>query len=127
MCEHGAEDMDKDVEKLGFKEIIFKSNGEPALKRPRRNAGGGIRHPGEQQDGQVKLWENGRVICAGLQSRLDIVIRGSHPVMTWLVQHAAEGISKCQVGEDGKTEYERLTGKPFSRPAVELGVGRETE
>ena len=42
-------------------------------------------------------------------------------MMTWLVQHAAGCISKYQVGEDGKTGYERLKGKPFSRPAVEFG------
>ena len=41
--------------------------------------------------------------------------------MTWFVQHAADCLSKYQVGEDGKTAYERLTGKRFSRAAVEFG------
>ena len=41
--------------------------------------------------------------------------------MTWLVQHAADCLSKYQVGEDGKTAHERLKGKPFSRPVVEFG------
>ena len=30
-------------------------------------------------------------------------------------------MSKYQIGEDGKTAYERLKGKPFSRAAVEFG------
>ena len=30
-------------------------------------------------------------------------------------------MSKYQIGDDGKTAYERLKGKPFTRPAVEFG------
>ena len=41
--------------------------------------------------------------------------------MTWFVQRATGCISKYQVGEDGKTSYEQLKGKPISRPAVEFG------
>ena len=39
--------------------------------------------------------------------------RSSHPVMTWLVQHAADCISK--------SAHERLKGKPFRRHIVEFG------
>ena len=67
------------------------------------------------------LGEHVRAIRAGLHGRLDSVTRGSHPVMTWLVQHAADCISKYQVGEDGKTGYERSKGEPCSRSAVEFG------
>ena len=42
-------------------------------------------------------------------------------MMTWLIQHAADCLSKYQVGEDGKTAYERLKGKKFSRAVVEFG------
>ena len=62
-----------------------------------------------------------RVLRAGLQARLEHVLKGSHLVITWLVQHAADCLSKYQVGEDGKTAYERLKGKAFSRPSVEFG------
>ena len=41
--------------------------------------------------------------------------------MTWFVQLAAGCISKYLVGEDGKTSYEQLKGKPISRLAVEFG------
>ena len=32
MCIHGAEEMEKEINKLGYKDIILKSDGEPALK-----------------------------------------------------------------------------------------------
>ena len=32
VCHHGADAMEKDIEKLGYKEIILKSDGEPAIK-----------------------------------------------------------------------------------------------
>ena len=34
-----------------------------------------------------------------------------HPVMTWLVPHAAEVLSKYLVSVDGKTPFERHFGK----------------
>ena len=132
---HPSQEMKKDIDKLGYKEIILKSDGEPALKsvqeevKRRRNdptilensAPGDSRANGAAERAVQALGEHVRVLRAGLQGRLDMVIRGSHPVMTWLVQHAADCISKYQVGEDGKTGYERLKGKPFSRPSVEFG------
>ena len=50
-----------------------------------------------------------------------MVVRSSHPMLTWLVQHAADCLSKYQIGEDGKTAYERLKGKKFSRAVLEFG------
>ena len=50
-----------------------------------------------------------------------MVIRTSHPILPWLVIHAADCLSKYHIGEDGKTAYERLKGKKFSRAIVEFG------
>ena len=55
------------------------------------------------------LGEHVRVLRAGLQERFGLVIRASHPVMTWLVQRAAE------------SAHERLNGKPFSKHTPEFG------
>ena len=40
---------------------------------------------------------------------------------SWLVEHAADLLSKYQVGEDGRTGYERLKGKPCNHELVEFG------
>ena len=133
--EHGAVAMVKDIEKLGYKEVILKCDGEPAMKsvqeevKKRRidatilenSVPGDSRSNGAAERAVKALGEQVRVLRAGLQGRLGLVMKSSHPVMTWLVQHAADCISKYQVSEDGKTAYERLKGKPFSRAVVEFG------
>ena len=45
----------------------------------------------------------------------------THPALAWLVSHAAWTINRRQVGEDGKTNYERLKGKRFKRQEYEFG------
>ena len=133
--EHGAKAMVDDISKLGYKEIILKCDGEPALKnvqvevQRRREAQtilensvpGDSKTNGAAERAVKAVGEQVRVLRAGLQGRLDMVIRTSHPMLTWLVQHAADCLSKYQVGEDGKTAYERLKGKKFSRAVVEFG------
>ena len=133
--EHGAKSMVEDLAKLGYHEIILKCDGEPALKNvqaevQRRRAAQTILEnsvPGDSKtngaaERAVKaVGEQVRVLRAGLQGRLDMVVRTSHPILTWLVQHAADCLSKYQIGEDGKTAYERLKGKKFSRAVVEFG------
>ena len=133
--EHGAQAMLADLDKLGYKDIILKCDGEPAMKSvqeevKRRRADNTILEnsiPGDSQSNgaaerAVKaVGEQVRVLRAGLQARLGLVVRANHPVMTWLIQHSADCISKYHMGEDGKTAYERLKGKRFSRPAVEFG------
>lgn len=62
-----------------------------------------------------------RVIRQGLESRVGVKMRGSHPVVAWTVEHAADAISKYEAGSDGRTMYERMSGKPCSHEIVEFG------
>ena len=41
--------------------------------------------------------------------------------MAWPVEHAAVALSKYQVGDDGRTAYERLKGKKSQQETVEFG------
>ena len=113
----------------------MKSDGEPAIravqeevKRRRmentileNSPPGDSRANGAAERAVKAVSEQVRVLRAGLQARLESVLKGNHPVTTWLIQHAADCLNKYQMGEDGKTAYERLKGKPFQRPAVEFG------
>ena len=125
--EHGAAAMVSDIERLGYKELILKCDGEPAMKSvqeevKRRRMDPTILEnsvPGASRSKALR--EHVRVLRAGLQERFGLVIRSSHPVMTLLVQHAADCISKYQVSEDGKSAHERLKVKPFSRHTLEFG------
>ena len=40
--------------------------------------------------------------------------------MAWLVEHAADLISRFQVGDDGRTAYERMKGKKCKQEMVEF-------
>ena len=65
--------------------------------------------------------EQVRVIRRGLEQRLELRLSGKHPVTAWLVERAADFLSKCQVGDDGKTGYERWKGKLLHGEEIEFG------
>ncbi len=44
-----------------------------------------------------------------------------HAVMQWLVRYAAWVVIIKQRGDDGKTAYERVRGKPFNRRLLGFG------
>ena len=97
--EHGAKSMMEDIAKLGYKEIILKCDGEPALKnvqaevQRRRSAQiivensvpGDSKTNGAAERAVKAVGEQVRVLRAGLQARLDMIVRTSHPMLTWLV------------------------------------------
>ena len=62
-----------------------------------------------------------RTLKLALQTRLESNNPPRHAAMIWLVQHAGDVVSKCQVGHDGKTAYERIMGKPFREEVLEFG------
>lgn len=69
--------------------------------------------PGESQsNGDAErtahmLEDQPRVIKLALENR----IGAPCPVMSWLLEHASLPLTKCHVGADGKTTYERLHGE----------------
>ena len=133
--EHGAAEMIKDIVKLGYNEIILKCDGEPALKtiqeevqkqRPEKtilenSPVGDSRANGAAERAVQALAEQVRVLRRGLEQRLGLRLSGKHPVTAWLVEHAADVLSKYQVGDDGKTGYERWKGKPYRGEEIEFG------
>ena len=44
-----------------------------------------------------------------------------HPVLAWLVQHAAGCINRGLLGPDGETAYFRWKGRPFKRSLLPFG------
>ena len=56
-----------------------------------------------------------------LQDKIQGDIPTHHPLMTWLVEHVGEIISKYTKGSDGRTPLERLLGKPCREEALEFG------
>jgi hypothetical protein len=135
--EHGSDEMIKHLEKLGHKEVLLKCDGEPALrsvqedvKRKREEKTLIENSPvedskanGSAERAVQTVTEQVRVMRHALEQRLNMKISGKHPVMTWLVEHSADMISKYLVGHDGRTAYERWRGEAVQRRR--RGVWRE--
>ena len=133
--ERGAVEMIRDITKLGYHEVILKCDGEPALKSVQEEVKkqraektilenspvGDSRTNGAAERAAQAIAEQVRVLRRGLEQRLGLRLSGKHPVTAWLVEHAADLLSKYQVGDDGKTGYERWKGKKFQQEEIEFG------
>ena len=132
---HGAIEMVKDIEKLGYKEVILKSDNEPALRsvqeevKKRRveptiidnSPVGDSRSNGAAERAVQAVGEQVRVLRKALEGRVGYQVPGSHPIVAWIIEHAADVLSKYQIGDDGKTGYERLKGKKYDKELAEFG------
>ena len=132
---HGANELLKDIEKLGYKEIILKGDNEPAIRsvqeevKKRREEPtllenspvGDSRSNGAAERAVQSVGEQIRVLRKALESRMGYRLPGSHPALAWMVEHAADLLSKFLVGIDGKTAYERLKGKKYDQELAEFG------
>ena len=56
-----------------------------------------------------------------IESRLGEKLDYGHPLLPWLVEHAANVRNRHAVGKDGRTPIERARGKRISRPLCEFG------
>jgi hypothetical protein len=123
---HGASEMIRDVEKSGYTDVTLGRDGVAALRtiqevvRDRREKGktilenspvGGFRSNGAAVRAVQSVSEQIRVIRRDLEQRLGLKLSCKHPVMSLLVEHCADLISKYQVGEGGMTAYERWRGR----------------
>ena len=132
---HGAREIIKDVERLGYDKIILRSDGEAALKSIQaevarireketvlENSPVGDSKANSVAERAVQAFgEQFRVIREGLQQRLQVRIPGNHPLTSWMTEHSADLLNKYQCGEDGRTAYRRWKGKDFQGQVVEFG------
>ena len=128
--EHGAHGVDQGYRQVGL-QLILKCDGEPALKtiqeevRRQRSEKTILENsPSPVGDSQANgaaeravqaIAEQVRVIRRGLEQRLELRLSGKHPVTARLVERAADLLSKCQVGDDGKTGHELARRSTTSR------------
>lgn len=131
----GAVELVKDIDRLGYKTIVLKTDNEPAMKTLQEEVKSRMTErtilenspAGESQSNGVAeravqaVSEHARVLRSALQNRLGVALGCKHPVIAWLVEHAASCISRYHVGFDGKTAYERVKGKKFHQEIVEFG------
>jgi hypothetical protein len=124
------------VRELGYRgRVLIRCDGEPALKALRNAITKGlpdgatpiVTPVGESQsnggiEGAVRLVKDLlRVHLMALEAKIGARFPTGHPVLTWLVEHVSDLISKHMVGVDGKTGYERLFGRPSREEGLEFG------
>ena len=116
-------------------EIILKSDQENSMievlrkVKEKRTAASQLEHsPVEEHESNgvaeraVQMHEGmTRTMKLALEERLKVKIPSIHPIMTWLVQHGADTLTKFVVGSDGRTGYERAKGKTYKGECVEFG------
>ena len=66
--------------------------------------------------------DQARVLKLALEDRIKAHIPCTHPIMGWILDHAAMLLTKChRGGPDHKTAYERLHGQPARDRLAEFG------
>ena len=125
----------KNLELLGRANLALKSDGEPSIVAlqskligmregqtvPRNppaynpESNGPIEKGVQDADGQTRCTK------LALEARLGTKVRSSSPIMEWGMQHACFIVTRFAACHDGKTPWERLTGRRWNRPLVEFG------
>ena len=85
----------------------------PPAYEPQSN--GGVENAVKQLKGLI------RTLMLALQARIQGEVPVDHPLMLWLVEHAAELLTKHLVGHDGRTAFERLFGEACREDGYEFG------
>ena len=84
-------------------------------------------HPGESQSNGLAeravqdLVNHVRVLKLALETNINARLPAEHPVMAWLVEHAAYLLNRCVLGTDGRTAWGRLHGKEATERICQFG------
>ena len=84
-------------------------------------------HPGESQSNGIAeravqdLVNHVRVLKLALETNIKARLPAEHPVMAWLVEHAAYLLNRCVLGTDNRTAWGRLHGKESTERICEFG------
>ena len=60
-----------------------------------------------------------RTMRSALEARLGIKIAPSGPAFAWMVSHAANIITMCEIDTNGRVPYQRLRGRKMQPDLVE--------
>ena len=131
----------EDTRHLGYNHIAMKSDQEPAIKKlmseaiksikvqaddliqvvPENSPGYDPQSNGLAEAAVKSVTAHARTLYLGLQTRIGKLIPLEHPVVAWLLRHAAFLLAIRKRGNDGCTPYERLKGRGFNNRLLEFG------
>ena len=129
----------EDIKWLGYSSVTLKSDNEPAIVKLLTEALRELRINGlsqilEEHSPEYDPQANGsaevgvklvkghfRCLRSSLEEHLGHRIPVRHPLMTWLVRHAANVITWCSKGHDGQTAYQRVRQRQFTTRLMGFG------
>ena len=129
----------RDIEWLGHSKVVFKTDNEPAIVKVLRESLKSLRIEGIEQaaeehpppydpqangeiENTVKMVKGrARTFVHALEQRILKKIPPTHPVLSWLVEHAAMSMTRRSRGADGMTAWQRARGRPFGARMMEFG------
>ena len=120
---------------MGYGKVVIRSDQEPAITalvdkikeiresetlvewapRGDKNANGLAERGVQAAEGMA------RTLKVELEERLNGNMPADHPVMAWLIRHAADKFTKHEVKGNGKTSYEMLKGRPYGGHVASFG------
>ena len=62
-----------------------------------------------------------RTLRSCLESKIGHRVPVRHPLTSWMVRHAADLVTWCSKGHDGRTAYQRLRGRDFKTRLLGFG------
>ena len=128
--------LERDVRRFGHHgRFVLKTDGEPAAKdlmnelaRKRKDMPTvievskpyGSKSYGRAESAIRRLECQVRTLKVATEKNLGVVMDVHKPVFSWIVEYAADVLTKCSVGEDGRTPYERIKQKKYHGKMVEF-------
>ena len=140
-CEYATRRASHDIDKImGYKKFIIKGDQEPALRTlidsvaalcgdqveiqqimQEETPVGESQSNGPIENAVGRVQGQYRTMKSDLETQYKGKIPKSHPVIPWLVRHAAMTMNRYGMGEDGMTAYRRLKGKKFKGEMLKIG------
>ena len=131
-----AVQLDRDVRRFGYHgRIVVKSDGENAVKdlmqelaRKRRESPTVVetskpydsKSNGRAEGAARPLESQVRTLKLATERNVGVIMDVHTPIFAWLVEHSADVLTKCSVGSDGRTAYERIKQKKYHGEMVEF-------
>ena len=122
--------------RLGIDKVISFSDGEAALVAlktkaadqvqgleavPRECPAGDHTANADAESGVKQVKQMCRSLRLSFQKKLGQPLAQTDPVLQWIPHFAAQAITTTRKGKDGKTPWERETGRKWRRPRLQFG------
>ena len=129
----------KFIKDSGYLKLAYRSDQEPSIRAmldyacvkagrdgveqatPEASAVGESQSNGKAESAVGQLEDLVRTYKAALEDRIGERVPSTHPVIHWIVEHAASVYNRFVVGEDGQTPYEAMHGQRFRGKLAEFG------